>query len=851
MSKTPRLLIYTLICAMVSLTASENTLAERETVLKQIMVPHNYYYREMYLPQLTPGPSALAWSPDGKRLVYSMQGSLWVQDPATTTARQLTAGPGYDYQPDWSPDGNSIIFARYLDDAVELQLLDIANGKVTGLTGGGAVNVEPRWSPDGSRIAWVSTKSNNRFRVYTGRIENGKLSGEPILPERRSAMPRYYYSEYDHELSPTWSPDGTELIYVANPESAYGTGGLWRLRLDSDTPAVSIRQEETSWKARPDWSGDGKRVIWSSYEGRQWHQLWITTAAGGGDPIALTYGEFDVTAARWAPDGRSIAYITNESGSTELWIQEIPGGRKYPVKATQREYLHAMGSLKLQVVDATGANVSARVSVQGSDGRSYAPDDAWIHADDAFDRSQTTMETVYFHSPGESTIQLPAGEAKVTVWRGLENAITRQAVQISKDGSSTLTLSSLPLAIPDGWKRDWLSADVHVHMNYGGSYRNTPARLVAQAEAEDLDMLFNVIVNKEQRIPDIEYFTSAPDAASNDRVLLQHAQEFHTSYWGHLGLLGLDDHFLLPGYSSYYNTALASPYPDNSTVADLAHQQHALVGYVHPYDKAPDPDNDARLTNGLPIDVALGKVDYYEVSGFSDYRETQKVWYGLLNCGFRLAAAGGTDAMANYASLRGPVGLNRVYVMTQPGASSLAERRDRWLAGLKAGKSMATNGPILYFTLAGKQAGGDLSLPAGKHELEFSGFMQSIVPVDHLEVVVNGEVVQRIDMDGARQSASFAGKLKLDASSWVLLRAWNDDASPDIFDRFPYATTNPVFVEIDGQPLRSKADADYFIRWIDRVYEQLSDNKHYNDEREKQAVLASIEAARAVFESRR
>jgi hypothetical protein len=375
--------------------------------------------------------------------------------------------------------------------------------------------------------------------------------------------------------------------------------------------------------------------------------------------------------------------------------------------------------------------------------------------------------------------------------------------------------------------------------------------MVAQAEAEDVDLVFNVIVNKEQRIPDINYFSSAPDSASNERVLLLHGQEFHTSYWGHLGLLGLDDHFLLPGYSSYYNTGLASPYPDNSTVADLAHEQNALVGYVHPYDAAPDPGTAAQLTNALPIDVALGKVDYYEVSGFADYRETQKVWYRLLNCGFRLAAAGGTDAMANYSSLRGPVGLNRVYVRTQPGATDPAGRRDRWLAGLKAGHSMATNGPILNFELAGKQAGDDLSLPAGEHELEFSGFMQSIVPVDHLEVVVNGKVVNTLELDSARQSASFTGSLKLDESGWVLLRAWNEDASPDVFDRFPYATTNPVFIEIDKQPLRSPADADYFISWIDRVHGQLENNTDFNDDTEKQAVLMSIESARAVFESRR
>src|SRR5438045_4290417 len=84
--------------------------AGRQTVLKQIDLPHNYYFREMYLPQLTSGPSAIAFSPDGRSVVYSMQGSLWRQDTESTTAEQLTDGPGYDYQPDWSADGQRIAF---------------------------------------------------------------------------------------------------------------------------------------------------------------------------------------------------------------------------------------------------------------------------------------------------------------------------------------------------------------------------------------------------------------------------------------------------------------------------------------------------------------------------------------------------------------------------------------------------------------------------------------------------------------------------------------------------------------------------------------------------------------------
>src|SRR2546423_8273362 len=129
---------------------------EREAVLKQVDLPHPYYWREMYVPQATSGPSSATWSPDGTELIYSMQGFLWRQRIGSAAATQLTDGPTYDYQPDWSPDGRAVVFARYAHDAIELEMLDLASGAVTPLTPNGAVNVEPRWSPDGSRIAFVS-----------------------------------------------------------------------------------------------------------------------------------------------------------------------------------------------------------------------------------------------------------------------------------------------------------------------------------------------------------------------------------------------------------------------------------------------------------------------------------------------------------------------------------------------------------------------------------------------------------------------------------------------------------------------------------------------------------------------
>src|SRR5512135_2121990 len=97
--------------------ASAAARGEREPVLKQINEPHPYYYREMYLPQLTTGPSSVTWAGDSQTLIYSMAGSLWKQGLDSSVAEQLTAGPGYDYQPDCSRDGSWVVYASYQKDA--------------------------------------------------------------------------------------------------------------------------------------------------------------------------------------------------------------------------------------------------------------------------------------------------------------------------------------------------------------------------------------------------------------------------------------------------------------------------------------------------------------------------------------------------------------------------------------------------------------------------------------------------------------------------------------------------------------------------------------------------------------
>src|SRR5260370_8457195 len=75
------------------------TLAHRPPVLPQIDEPHPYYFRELYRPQLTSGPSSLSWGPDSKELIYSMACLLWWQKLSFQLCTHLTDGTGSDYPP--------------------------------------------------------------------------------------------------------------------------------------------------------------------------------------------------------------------------------------------------------------------------------------------------------------------------------------------------------------------------------------------------------------------------------------------------------------------------------------------------------------------------------------------------------------------------------------------------------------------------------------------------------------------------------------------------------------------------------------------------------------------------------
>jgi Tol biopolymer transport system component len=814
--------------------------AEREPVLKQVDLPHSYYWRELYIPQLTTGPSSLSFTPDGKSLIYSMAGSLWRQAIGSVEAVELThPRAAYDYQPDIARDGGSVVFSRYDGDAIELWRLELATGREQKLTSTKAVNVEPRLSPDGRRIAWVSTRGTGHFNLVIAEIgPSGLRNVRPLLGGRQSKISRYYYSPFDHALNPSWTPDGKRIVYVSNDEVAWGTGDIWSVAVDNPGDRRKVLSEETSWSARPETSPDGKQVLFASYHGRQWRQLWLTTPDGAA-PLPLTFGDFDLSSARWSPDGERIAYISNEGGNTSLAVRDYIGGATTQVLAKTRRYKAPQVRLTLDIRDEEGRGVPARVTVIGSDSRAAAPNSAWMHADDGFDRARQPVETHYFHCPSKCTVEAPAGDASIWVQHGFRYLPWLQTVKLSAEAGQTVGVKLERNDLPPSFGQ-FRSADLHVHMNYGGHYRNTPENLVQQARAEDLDVVYNLIVNKEERIPDIGYPVGR-DPASTAGTLIMHSQEYHTSYWGHLGLLGLTDHVLTPDFSAYQHTPLASPYPHNGLVADLAHAQGALVGYVHPFDT--DPLTDKSTTNELPADVANGKVDYVEIVGFSDHKTTAAIWYRLLNLGFRLPAGAGTDAMANYASLRGPVGMNRVFLDTGDGKGP-----DAIKAALKEGRTFASNGPLLGLEVEGRRPGATVTR-AAPGKVRYRIAMRSPVAVEHLELVQDGKVVRSFALAGDRRRLDAEGELQADRSGWLVLRAWNAGSDPQVLDLYPYATTSPVYLQLPGGVRPDPADAAYFIAWLDRVILAADSRTDYRNDRERQATLDYLRKSKARFVS--
>ena len=174
------------------------------------------YMESMYLPPVTTGPWAPAWSPDGRWIVVAMRGSLWRVPADGGVAEQLTAGPHYDSQPDWSPDGRQIAFTRDTGTVIDIWTIDADGGNPTAASrparASPLIRSGPGMAGPSFSCRWTPGTTLGFWRVA---MADGAL--QPVL------------SDDFQNISPSLAPDGAALVFVSNrpwgDKRIQGTGG--------------------------------------------------------------------------------------------------------------------------------------------------------------------------------------------------------------------------------------------------------------------------------------------------------------------------------------------------------------------------------------------------------------------------------------------------------------------------------------------------------------------------------------------------------------------------------------------------------------------------------------------------
>lgn len=180
---------------------------------------------------------------------------------------------------------------------------------------------------------------------------------------------------------------------------------------------------------------------------------------------------------------------------------------------------------------------------------------------------------------------------------------------------------------------------------------------------------------------------------------------------------------------------------------------------------------------------------------------TQEIYYHVLNSGVRIPPSAGSAS----GVLPNPVGYNRVYVHVDGDLTY-----EKWWEGLRAGRCVVTNGPLLLVTANGKLPGHTfVSSDGAPIAIRLDAWLCSRDRVPAIEVIKNGEVDRTVPLEQLRRPRSIAS-LHFEESGWFLVRAI---ASND--NTFRFASTAPFHVEIGGNRQRiSRASAQFFLGWV-------------------------------------
>ena len=508
----------------------------------------------------------------------------------------------------------------------------------------------------------------------------------------------------------------------------------------------------------------------------------------------------------------------------------------------------------LEVMDDNGQPTTGQFVFRDKQGRVY-PARSRRLAPDFFFHDQ-----VYRHN-GE-TITLPPGEYEALYTRGPEYHInTRTIIVPHQENHRESFRLRRWIKLSD---HGWYSGDHHVHAAGCAHYDTptegvTPQAMMRHILGEDLNVGC-VLSWGPCWYHQKSFFEGQAHSLSTDNYLMRYDVEvsgFPSQHAGHLCLLRLkDDDYTYPQETSFEfsfgpekglfqgrRTELVGQWPSwDLPILKWGKKQGGVVGFSHSGwglkmpDELPSyamPAFDGIGANEYIVDVVHGVCDFISAVDTPITWELN-IWYHTLNCGYQCRISGETDFPCIYGER---VGLGRGYVKLDKQPLTF----DNWIFGIRDGRSYCSDGlSHLYdFEVNGLGVGesGSNGKPsflattnpevnikvnaaamlAEKPNEQIRNSPLSAKPYWHVErarvgdtrkvpveLIINGQSVetQEILADGTIHELNFEHQLQ--QSSWIALRI------------FPSAHTNPVFVEIDGQPIRaSKRSAQWCREAVD------------------------------------
>src|SRR5205809_8146574 len=108
-------------------------------------------------------------------------------------------------------------------------------------------------------------------------------------------------------------------------------------------------------------------------------------------------------------------------------------------------------------------------------------------------------------------------------------------------------------------------------------------------------------------------------------------------------------------------------------------------------------------------------------------------------------------------------------------------------------------------------------------------------------------MVPTIPHKGDRTPSSDTVSISVARSGWYVLRARSDRAALPILDLYPFGSTSPIYVRVGREPVRSREDADFFVRWIDRLDQAARAHEAWNTPDEREHVLRLLAQARDLY----